>query len=81
MNVLRDPDRAINCNRGQGVMSSDADPNTNRKSEQTDIVCLLSSSVFYPLFKLLSLPQSTASLGNFKMLISAPYTRHDYVMN
>ena len=49
--MFRDPDQATNCNRGG--LSSD----TNRKSEQTVIVCLLSLSLFDALFKLLSLPQ------------------------
>jgi len=54
-------------------------PITNRKSEQIDIVCLLSLSLFDPLFTLLSLPHldSARSACNICTAVNTPWLRHE----
>ena len=67
--MLRDSDRATNCNKS--VMSSDTDRSNHKQEERADgylmftfLICILPS--------VHTVISTTAWLGNFKVLISEP---------
>ena len=75
--VLRDPDRATNCNKAVLYQVTPIRPITNRKSEPTNIICFLSLSVFDPQFTLLSLPVPQLSSAFSRCTHATIWSRHE----